>query len=722
MSAKFFIYAGRRWRELETESGRLSGWGRAKFVFLRHGRLVVARRGPVLRALRALATGRGVAARDGLPLRKYEPPAAANEKKKDKSPAPVSCKECQRHHEHVVLPQHCTQCMNNARFDRLVNLNTNTVGTQFVATANASTQVTQSLTNRRPSINNSNDNLPLAGIPLVDTARITEKTLEAQTGKPKVNSKQQSVDILRKKTDKSSINRKRKRSPSSGSTSTIVTYSQKNSADDVKELVIDEKDVEILREFLLKNNFGVDVEQFDKSEAYKEKVFYSINPLVVIERCPRIKLMLAERQNPVSNPNGVSIKQFMTVLGLQTVEERKSQERRYKTRARVSQIMTSMSHKDVFMSENNKENESVPKKIEHKAEKKPAKVLREDNVRFNHLKLLSQEIVKGRQPLSKAQISSPRGQAHILQDRVVELSSESSSSSSSSSEGGAFQAPPSVAPSRSTHVNSGPGGSSGGGKVRGGGMREYSALEDAAIVSWIRAGNRARLVNGNRLWRELQTEYPELTGQVRSWHSLRNRYLRYILPALQHFALPRDATRLRADAAAGELKSRKPQSQNSMLVLPRVRSALARRHRTRRLSARSTTTPSPMPTPCPTRSHRQARPNASTPKSPEKSTLPKRTPMYSELTRHFANVNDENSSDDFERTEAKAYPRERTSPIYRLRGRATPQSISTAESRSQRYSRRSTRNNTNKQPSPDHSLKEDAPRKRRRLYNPTTVL
>ncbi|CAK1587398.1 unnamed protein product [Parnassius mnemosyne] len=530
MSAKFFIYAGRRWRELETESGRLSGWGRAKFVFLRRGRLVVARRCAVLRALRALATGRGNAARDGLALSKYVPPAVANEKKKDKSPAPVSCKECQRHHEHVVLPQHCTQCMNNARFDRLVNLNTSTVGTQCVATANASVQVTQSPTNRRQSVNSSDDKMALSRIASLpkrnkrgkfvktqshlnkksaDTTRFTENTLEVQTNKPTItHSKQQSVDIPQ---NKSLINKKRKRSPSSSSTSTKVTYSEKESADAVKELVIEEKDVELLRRFLLKNNFGVDVEQFDKSEAYKEKVFYSINPLVVIERCPRVKQMLTEQQNPA---NGVSIKQFMTVLGLQTVEERNSQKLRYKTRSRVSQIINSMSHKDVFMSENNKENESVPKKAEHKAEKKPSKVLREDNVRLNHLKSVSQEIKKG-PPLSRARISSPRGEAprpRLLADKVVVVSS---SSSSSSSEGKAFQAPPSAAPSRPTRVKSGRGGSSGGGKVRGGrgtGAREYSALEDAAIVSWIRTGNRARLVNGNRLWRELQSEYTARTG------------------------------------------------------------------------------------------------------------------------------------------------------------------------------------------------------------------
>ncbi|XP_063371676.1 uncharacterized protein LOC134659900 [Cydia amplana] len=87
--------------------------------------------------------------------------------------------------------------------------------------------------------------------------------------------------------------------------------------------------------------------------------------------------------------------------------------------------------------------------------------------------------------------------------------------------------------------------------------REYTSLEDHSIVAWISVGNRMRMVNGNTIWRELQSEYTRLTSQTRSWHSLRNRYLRYILPSLGQLALPpSQVSRLRAAAAVGELATR----------------------------------------------------------------------------------------------------------------------------------------------------------------------
>lgn len=43
--------------------------------------------------------------------------------------------------------------------------------------------------------------------------------------------------------------------------------------------------------------------------------------------------------------------------------------------------------------------------------------------------------------------------------------------------------------------------------------KEYSNLEDHAIVAWVSAGARASLVGGNRVWRELQEQYPRLTGR-----------------------------------------------------------------------------------------------------------------------------------------------------------------------------------------------------------------
>lgn len=74
MTAKYFVYGSGRWRAVDLESGRVAGWRRrTRFVYLQRGRLQLARRGAVLRALRALAAGAPSAAADGprLPTRRY---------------------------------------------------------------------------------------------------------------------------------------------------------------------------------------------------------------------------------------------------------------------------------------------------------------------------------------------------------------------------------------------------------------------------------------------------------------------------------------------------------------------------------------------------------------------------------------------------------------------------------------------------------------------------
>ncbi|XP_069363494.1 uncharacterized protein [Maniola hyperantus] len=116
-------------------------------------------------------------------------------------------------------------------------------------------------------------------------------------------------------------------------------------------------------------------------------------------------------------------------------------------------------------------------------------------------------------------------------------------------------------------------------KGRGGGMREYSAEEDAHIVRWVRGAGRAHLVNGNRLWAQLQPLHQADTGCFRSWQSLRNRYLRYLLPALavRQLLPAHEAARLRAAAATGEMKARQlPARRNSAFQQPPVRSAWGR--------------------------------------------------------------------------------------------------------------------------------------------------
>ncbi|XP_052745949.1 serine/arginine repetitive matrix protein 5 [Bicyclus anynana] len=96
-------------------------------------------------------------------------------------------------------------------------------------------------------------------------------------------------------------------------------------------------------------------------------------------------------------------------------------------------------------------------------------------------------------------------------------------------------------------------------KIEKGTIREYSEQEDAHIVRWLRAEGRARLVNGNRVWWELPSQHAAATGVTRTWQSLRNRYLRYLLPSLGALELPpEEATRLRASAAAGVMRRLSP--------------------------------------------------------------------------------------------------------------------------------------------------------------------
>ncbi|XP_075989227.1 uncharacterized protein LOC142985130 [Anticarsia gemmatalis] len=116
-------------------------------------------------------------------------------------------------------------------------------------------------------------------------------------------------------------------------------------------------------------------------------------------------------------------------------------------------------------------------------------------------------------------------------------------------------------------------------------LKEYSNLEDHAIVAWVSSGGRARRVNGNSVWRELQEQFPALAGAARSWHSLRNRYLRYILPALGALRLPpAHVSRLRAAAATGEIKHKRRANseaprRNSIFKEDVVRAASTRRPR-----------------------------------------------------------------------------------------------------------------------------------------------
>lgn len=179
-------------------------------------------------------------------------------------------------------------------------------------------------------------------------------------------------------------------------------------------------------------------------------------------------------------------------------------------------------------------------------------------------------------------------------------------------------------------------------------LQEYSSLEDHAIVSWISVGDRAHLVNGNRVWRSLEGQFEGVGGRYRSWHSLRNRYLRYLLPQLQALHLPgAQQARLRAAAARGEIKRKTGNTRNSIFGEP-VRGASSRKpapapsprdtKQTESSEESSSSGSSPPPPPPARKSVRESKNAGSS--SPRRAAAAAgagaRTPRYSEVTRQFA--------------------------------------------------------------------------------------
>ncbi|PZC71798.1 hypothetical protein B5X24_HaOG212424 [Helicoverpa armigera] len=130
-------------------------------------------------------------------------------------------------------------------------------------------------------------------------------------------------------------------------------------------------------------------------------------------------------------------------------------------------------------------------------------------------------------------------------------------------------------------------------------------------------------------------QFPRLGGRARTWHSLRNRYLRYILPALAALRLPpAHESRLRAAAATGVTKANKGKRRNSIFK-EAERGASSVRPRP------PPSPPTPVAAPAAAASPRkaQAAPAAVTTIKKEvqtESRTLRRSPRYSEVTRQFA--------------------------------------------------------------------------------------
>ncbi|KAG6464316.1 hypothetical protein O3G_MSEX014439 [Manduca sexta] len=106
MSTKFYVYGGGRWRELDLNTGRVSGWAKsARIVVARNGRLECSRNAPILRALRALAAGEPSRARDGprLPHTRWTEEEHPTQKQLHNSP----CRHCCHHRYTAVVENVC---------------------------------------------------------------------------------------------------------------------------------------------------------------------------------------------------------------------------------------------------------------------------------------------------------------------------------------------------------------------------------------------------------------------------------------------------------------------------------------------------------------------------------------------------------------------------------------------------------------------------------------
>ncbi|KPJ02214.1 hypothetical protein RR46_08011 [Papilio xuthus] len=529
MSSKFYIYGGGRWREIELDTGNVSGWGRPSFVYLHDGKLVMAKRRRVLRALRSLAAGRASAAKDSFELSEYEPPQVPSLKHR---------KKCHVHQQQTLIrsinDDDCTRC-NDERFNNVLKV-TSSVGTQCTSTVDASNQVSDTMISPQACSNNTNS---LKTLPL----RRKGKFIKSKS--KNVNKCKQREDREPAQTVITKDHTKRLEKTDNLKNREELMQNTKKHRQEVKEILIEDDVVEILRRYLKKNNLGVDSERYDVDDAYKEHVFYKINPLVVVEQCPQIKRMLQG-----SRTDDVSEKDFMTSLGLQTNAERASA-KRYRNQS------TSCSSTQSLQDNNENELQNISFSLRKRTKR-----------------LKGSEFKRYKSCEKKDKQLSPQK----MREAVL-VSSNSDSDFQDSQLSRTLHVRPRVNGLRVTAspVNAAPGDSA---VSVSRAARGYSPLEDQAIISWVQRDGRAHLVNGNRVWRQLQPHHAATTGVCE---------IKY-------------------------RKQKKP-ANNSIFSMPRVRSAFA----PRRARLASSLSPSPPPTHPPS-PPRRAKAISSTTVSPPRKT------------------------------------------------------------------------------------------------------
>ncbi|XP_061385153.1 uncharacterized protein LOC116776769 isoform X2 [Danaus plexippus] len=541
---KFYVLGGGRWREVDMSSGLVEGWGPARFLVARGGRLRAQRRAPVLRGLRALAVGRPTTVHDGPMLSQIRYDTVSKPK-----PRPARrqlCDPCHVPCHALCRPQHYGCGHNPVYNEQAFAL---PAAGPRVSHASVQADLTPDSQSNQDGRHKTEEATRSDKADTSHGAKNTEIKITHRTRHDRRQTRARSDRKTCHSEEEPESKRKRREGGGGGV---------------CKELIITEEDVLLLRDFLVKddkNVFQVDLESFDADDAYKRRVFYRLNPLVSMERCALTDTRRGER----ASPSTVTLKDFMSNLGLKEVESEQHTSSSYRTRRRTRGGGDDKENRD--------------KDIRTKTRDGAAGVLRDGSGKTN----------RGTDSRHDRRQAAEHGNKRAC--------------------------------------------------------REYSAAEDAAIVRLVCDGARGARVNGNTLWRELQHDHLRLTGHARSWHSLRNRYLRYVLPSLSSLVSPSVASRLRAAAAAGEIKrgSRARPADSSFHRVPAVTSAWSRR---RRSPPRESPPPLPPPHTTSDSSSSSSLLNTSRTSGRNKTegtvvlrsrAVPRvsRTPTYDELTRRF---------------------------------------------------------------------------------------
>ncbi|CAF4939453.1 unnamed protein product [Pieris macdunnoughi] len=348
-----------------------------------------------------------------------------------------------------------------------------------------------------------------------------------------------------------------------------------------RAITISESDVETFRSYIVhstKNIFNVDLFMYDANDDYKRSVFYKITPIVKVQRHPIILSLVRQNQFKIKL-NSVEMRNKTNTLSKKTnycEPKIKIIDYEDNSDSEITKEREIIKHKKVdivqiFDSNVNKD------LIKNKGKRKAVEVINQPKAQEKRSRLNNSDSLKENiDNVQRDKFGKPINKVFLVKKWSVKNK-------------------------RTRPIN------------------EFSLLEDEAIVAWIVTNKKGNLVNGNRMWKEMEPIHLKVTGHYRSWHSLRNRYLRHLLPALGSLSLtPSQVTDLRAAAATGELKANKMNKNNSIYRTEPVRSAWSARPQKLKHSDDELCTPS-----------RNLRSNVV---SPPRSKLP----TYSEITRRFA--------------------------------------------------------------------------------------